>query len=394
MTRKVYVVDAIRTPIGKFGRTLARFSAVELGSMVIKSIVDRNNLDPNDVDIVVFGHVIRAGTGMDTARQASIKAGIPEHVDAMTVDMVCASGMAGIITGASMIKAGDVDIAIVGGMESMSRTPFIIPWEYRWGVKLLYGRETPILDALVYEGLTDPFNGMIMAQEADMLAKEHGVTRSELEEVALESHKKAYRATVDGIFKKEIHPVEVDGQVILDNDEGIRGDTTIDKMARLPPIFPGGLHTAATSSQISDGASALLLVSEDALSKYGWKPRASIKGYSWGGLETWKFPAAPIYAVRKLLDKHGLSIDVIDVFENNEAFAVSTIVYERLLDIPRKKINVFGGAIALGHPLGASGARITTTLLNAMEHLSANLGVASICHGMGGATALLLEREK
>ena len=390
--KDVFIVDAIRTPIGKFGKTLARFSPVELGALAIKSILERNNVEKDKIDIVVMGHVIRDGTGMDTARQASIQAGIPKYIDAMTVDMVCASGMAAIINSASLIKAGDVKIAIAGGMENMSRSPFVIPWEYRWGVKLLYGRTTPIIDSLVYEGLTDPFINKIMAEEADMLAKEKGISRKRLEEIALESNIRADQATKKGYFKKEIVPVTFNGNIVLEYDEGIRGDTTLEKMARLPPIFPGGIHTAATSSQISDGAAALLIADEDIISKNEWKPRAKIIGYSWSAVDTWRFPEAPVYSVEKLLEKTGYSLNEIDVFENNEAFALSTALYEDMLGIPRNKINLFGGAIALGHPLGASGARITTTLLNVMEHKNFKRGVASICHGTGGGTAILIER--
>ena len=390
--KEVFIVDAIRTPIGKFGKALARFSPVELGAFAIKAIVERNKVEKNKVDIVIMGHVIRDGTGMDTARQASIHAGIPKDIDAMTVDMVCASGMAAIMNAASLIKSGNANMIIAGGMESMSRSPFVIPWEYRWGVKLLYGRTTPIIDSLVYEGLTDPFINKIMAEEADMLAKEKKVSRERLEEIALESNLRADQATKKGYFKSEITPITLDENIVLDYDEGIRGDTSLEKMARLPPIFPGGVHTAATSSQISDGASALLIADEDAVSKYNWKPRAKIIGYTWAAVDTWRFPEAPIYAVKKLLEKTGYTLNEIDVFENNEAFALSTALYEDMLGVSRDKVNLFGGAIALGHPLGASGARITTTLLNVMEHKNLKRGIASICHGTGGGTAILIEK--
>ncbi len=389
---RVYIVDAIRTPIGKFGRSLMHFSPQDLGALTIKWLIGRNDLDPNTIDFVVMGHVIRDGFGMDTARQAAIKAGIPSSIDAMTVDMVCASGMAAVITGYNMIKAGEADIVVSGGMESMSRSPFLIPWEYRWGVKLLYERKTPIIDSLVYEGLTDPFNGMIMAQEADKLALELGVKRDELEEIALTSHRRAWEATEKGFFKNEYYPVKVDDKVILDRDEGIRPDTTLERMAKLPTIFPDGVHTPATASQISDGAASLLLASEEALDRLGLRPRAEIVSYAINGVETWRFPEAPIGAVEKLLDKTNLSIDDVDYFENNEAFAVSTVVFERKLGVPREKLNIFGGAISLGHPLGASGARIIVTLLNVLENKGGSLGLASICHGMGGATAILIKK--
>jgi len=388
---KVYIVDAIRTPIGKFGKSLMHFGPQDLGAMTIKWLMERNRLEPNAPDFVVMGHVIRDGFGMDTARQAAIKAGLAHDIDAMTVDMVCASGMAAVITGFSMIKAGEADLVIAGGMESMSRAPFIIPWEYRWGVKLLYERKTPIVDSLVFEGLTDPFNGMIMAQEADKLAKELGVKREALEEVAYISHKRADEATRKGYFKNEYLPVKLGEKVFLDRDEGIRGDTSLEKMAMLPTIFPNGLHTPATASQISDGASSLILANDDALDRFGLKPKAEILTYSIAGVETWKFPMAPIKAVRKLLNKLNMEVNEIDYFENNEAFAISNIVFEDMLGIDREALNIFGGAIALGHPLGASGTRIITTLLNVLTINSGKYGVASICHGMGGATAIIIK---
>lgn len=394
LVNKVYIIDAIRTPIGKFGRSLMYIPPQDLGALTIKWLLMRNELEPSIPDFVVMGHVIRDGFGMDTARQAAIKAGLPPEIDAMTVDMVCASGMAAIITGYNMIKAGEASIVIAGGMENMSRAPFIIPWEYRWGVKLLYERKTPIIDSLVYEGLTDPFNGMIMAEEADKLARELGVNREALEEVAYTSHMRAYEATHKGYFNNEYLPVKIDNKVLLVVDEGIRGDTSLEKMAKIPTIFPGGLHTPATASQISDGASALLLAGSSALDKYGLKPCAEILGYSVSGVETWKFPLAPIEAVKKLLGKIGMGIEEIDYFENNEAFAISNIVYEDMLGVSRDKLNVFGGAIALGHPLGASGARIVTTLINVLRVKGGRMGVASICHGMGGATAILIKYLK
>ena len=390
---KVYIVDAVRTPIGKFGRSLISFPPQELGAMVIKWLIERNGVDSDWPDFVVMGQVIRDGFGMDTARQAAIKAGLSHEIDAMTVDMVCASGMAAIITAYNMIKAGEADLVIAGGMESMSRSPFLIPWEYRWGVKLLYGSQTPIIDSLVFEGLTDPFNGLIMAQEADKLAKELRVGRDQLEEVALNSHRRAYEATEKGYFKREYREIRVGDRVVLDRDEGIRGDTTLERMAKLPTIFPGGVHTPATASQISDGAAALLLASEEAIDRYGLGRRAEIIGYSVAGVETWRFPLAPIKAVEKLLSRLNMDISEVDYFENNEAFAISNIVFEDMLGVDRDRLNVFGGAIALGHPLGASGARITTTLLNILETHGANIGLASICHGMGGATALMIRRK-
>ncbi len=390
--KDVYIVDAIRTPIGKFGGSLMNFSAIELGALLIKKIIERNNLDPSNLNIVVMGQVIRDGTGQNTARQASIMAGVPNNVDAFNVDMVCASGMMAVINGASLIKSGDADLVIAGGMESMSRSPFIIPYQYRWGVRIDYTRDLKILDSLVYDGIQDPFNGLVMLQEADMVAAERRYTRERLEEIAYESHMRAHNATKHGYFKKEIIPITNNNKIILEIDEGIRPDTSLEKMSKLPPVFIGGIHTAATSSQISDGASTILLASEEAIGKYNLRARAKIVGYSWAALDSWRFSEAPIYAVRKLLTKTGYTVKEVDLFENNEAFAVSTALFEDLLDVSRDRLNIFGGAIALGHPLGASGARIITTLINAMEQYNYFRGVAALCHGTGGATSIMIEK--
>lgn len=390
--RDVYIVDAIRTPIGKFGGALMNFSAIELGALLIKKIIERNNLDPASLDIVVLGQVIRDGTGQNSARQASIMAGVPYDVDAFNVDMVCASGMMAVINGAALIKSRDADLVIAGGMESMSRSPFIIPYQYRWGVRIDYTRDLKILDSLVYDGIQDPFNGLVMLQEADMVAAERRYTRERLEEIAYESHMRAHNATKHGYFKKEIIPITNNNKIILEIDEGIRPDTSLEKMSKLPPVFQGGIHTAATSSQISDGASTILLASEEAIGKYNLRVRAKIVGYSWAALDSWRFSEAPIYAVRKLLTKTGYTVKEIDLFENNEAFAVSTALFEDLLDVSRDRLNIFGGAIALGHPLGASGARIITTLINAMEHYNYFRGVAALCHGTGGAASIMIEK--
>jgi acetyl-CoA C-acetyltransferase len=393
--RAVYIVSAVRTPIGKFGRSLARLPAVELGAIAVREALERAGIEPKQVEFVVMGHVIRAGTGMDTARQAAIRAGIPLEVDAMTVDMVCASGMAAIITAAQAIRAGDYDIVVAGGMESMSQAPFIIPSTTRWGVRHLIGKRLEVLDAMVYDGLTDVFLGKIMGEEADMVAREHGYTREQLDEVAYESHRRAAYAWDHGLFKDEVVPVDVtyNGErVYLDRDEGVRPDTSLEKLAKLPPAFgPNGLHTAGTSSQLSDGAAALVLASEDKVRELGLKPQAKIIGYAVGGVETWRFPEAPIHVVRKLLSRLGMSIADFDYFENNEAFAVNNLLFRDLLGVGLDRLNVFGGAIALGHPLGASGARIVTTLINVLRRKGGRRGIASICHGLGGAAAVALE---
>jgi acetyl-CoA C-acetyltransferase len=392
----IYIIDAIRTPIGRFGGSLKRFSAVDLGSIAIKHLIDKHGIPYEAYDIVLMGHVLRTTTGQDTARQAAIKAGLPLSLDAMTIDMVCSSGMASVILGSSMLRAGDLTngLAIVGGMESMSNAPFAIPSDYRWGVKFILNRRYELIDTMYHDGLYDIVENKVMGDEADKVAKERGIVKEELDEIGYRSQIKALKALNQGLFRDEIIPIRDEaGEVILDRDEGIRENTSLEKIRGLKPVFSNdGLHTAATSSQISDGAAALILGDEDAVSKYDLSPRARIIGYSWASTETWRFVEAPPIAIKKILDKTGFYIKDIDVFENNEAFAVSSIVVNQDLGIDYDRLNLFGGALALGHPIGCSGARIIVTLLNVMEKKNYRYGMASLCHGLGGATAILVER--
>ena len=387
----VYVVSAVRTPIGKFGGTFKDISPVELGSIAIREALRRANIEPSKVDIVIMGNVLRTGHGQDLARQAAIKAGIPVEVDGYSVDMVCSSGMMSTINAIQMIKSEDADIVVAGGMESMSQAMLAIKSDVRWGIKMLMNKKLELIDTMLNDGLTDPFNMKLMGQEADMVAKAHNITRRELDEVAYESNRRATEATDKGYFLKEIVPVKV-GEKEITQDEGIRRDTSIEKLLQLKPAFgPEGLHTAGNSSQISDGAAALVLMSEKAVKEYKVEPLAKILGYSWVGIESWRFPEAPIFAVKKLLQKLNMDISQFDYFENNEAFAVNNVLYNRYLGVPYDKLNVFGGAIALGHPIGASGARIVATLINVLSTMGGKRGIASICHGIGGSTAIAIE---
>ncbi|PCN50853.1 acetyl-CoA acetyltransferase [Candidatus Geothermarchaeota archaeon ex4572_27] len=391
----VYIVDGLRTPIGRFGQSLKDYSAVDLGAYVIRKLLEKTKVPPGDIDIVLMGNIIRAATGQDTARQAAIKAGIPPDIDAVTIDMVCSSGMTAVMMGASMIKAGDVKhgLVIAGGMESMSQGAFAITPKIRWGVRFLLREKIELIDTMYHDGLYDVIERQVMGAEADRVAKKRGVSREELDKIGYMSHMRAAKATKEGLFKSEIVPVVEGDRVILDHDEGIRPDTTLEKISKLPPAFgKDGLHTAATSSQLSDGAAALLLASEDAIAKYDLKPRARIVGYAWAAVETWRFVEAPPIAVKKVLEKTGYSLDEIEVFENNEAFAISSIIFNQDLGVPYDKFNLFGGAIALGHPVGCTGARIIVTLMNVMEKKGFKRGMASLCHGLGGATAILIER--
>jgi len=387
----VYIVSAVRTPIGKFGGAYKDVPPVDLGAVVIKEALKRAGVEPNKVDITIMGNILRAGHGQDLARQAAVKAGVPMEIEGYCVDMVCSSGMISTINASQMIKSGDADIVVAGGMESMSQAMLAVKSDARWGVKMLLGKQLSFIDTMLMDGLTDPFNMKLMGQEADMVAKSHNFTRRELDEIAYESHKRAAMAADKGYFKDEIVKVTIDGKEIT-QDEGIRRDTSIEKLSQLKPAFtPDGVHTAGNSSQISDGAAALVLMSEKAVKEYKVEPLAKIIGYSWVGIESWRFTEAPVFAVKKLLQKLNMDISQFDYFENNEAFAVNNALYNRYLGVPYDRLNVFGGAIALGHPIGASGARIITTLINVLSKMGGKRGIASICHGTGGSTAIAIE---
>lgn len=394
--KNVVVLEALRTPIGKFGRSLKDLHPSELVAILIREALQRLDIKPSEIDLVVMGNVIRCGLGQLTAKQALIKAGLPPTIESMNIDMVCSSGMASIEVGALHISQGSAKIVIAGGMESMSYSPLVLPNRFRWGVQHLTGRSVEIVDSMVYDGLTDPIHSYHMGAIADLFARRHGFSREELDEVAYESHMRAARARDAGLFKREIVPVKLrgdSGEIELYSDEGIRDDTSLEKLAKLRPVFtPEGPHTAGNSSQLSDGASILVLADENYARERGFRIRAKILGFSGVDTDPLDFPGAPVPAVKEILKRFSLNTNEIDLFENNEAFAVSTTIFTRELGVGRDKLNIFGGAIALGHPIGATGARITTTLINALEIKGLKRGIASLCHGLGGATALLIER--
>ncbi len=388
--KEVYVVSGARTPIGKLLGMLSKLSPVELGAHVVKGALIKGSVPFEAVDTVVMGNVLRAGHGQDLARQISIRAGIRPEVDAYSVDMVCSSGMMSFINAVQQIKGDDSQVVVAGGTESMSNAPFVTDSMPRYGVKFARGG-LRLSDSLLIDGLTDPFNQKLMGEEADMVARKFDISRKELDEVSYESHRRAAYATDNGKFKEEILPIQLGG-ISLDKDEGIRRDTTMEKLSRLPPAFgPEGLHTAGSSSQMSDGAAALVLASGDAVKRYKLEPIAKVLGYSWTGIESWRFTEAPIIAIKKLLSKLDMNLSQFDFFENNEAFAVSSVLFNKLLEVPYEVLDVYGGAIALGHPIGASGSRIIVTLLNVLKERGGRRGIASLCHGIGGATAVALE---
>lgn len=393
--REVFVVSAARTPIGRFGGALKDFSPMDLGAHAMKAALERSGLEASALDLFVFGHVLRAGHGQLTPRQAAFKAGIPNTVDGYMVDMVCASGMQATANGTLAIKNGDAEAVLVGGMESMTQTGFYLSSRARWGYKYLAGAPEQLQDLLARDGLSDPFTGEAMGDQTERLAAEFGVTRAELDQVALESNSRAAKAQESGAFKAEIAPVEVKsrkGSDWVDKDEGVRPETTLESLAALRPAFKKeGVLTAGNASQISDGAAALLLASGEAVQQHGLKPIAKILGSSWAAGEPWRFPEAPVPAVKKLMAKLGQQVSDFDLFENNEAFALNNILFNRLLGVPMEALNVNGGAIALGHPIGASGARVLVTLIHALQNRSKQRGLAAICHGTGGSVALALE---
>ena len=394
--REVYIASAVRTPLGRFGGVLSDFSPADLGAQAMKAALERAGIPGSALDLYIMGNVLRAGHGQLVPRQAAYKAGIPETVDGYAIDMVCSSAMVSLMNATLAIRCGDADIVLAGGMESMSQTGFFLSHRARWGYKFLLGAPEQLTDILLRDGLSDGTTGESMGDQTERIAEQHGFTRKDVDEIAFYSHQRAAVATERGSFKHEIVPIEVTtkkGTQVVAADEGIRPDTTLETLAKLRPSFKKeGILTAGNSSQITDGAAALILASQSAVEKYGLKPIAKVLGGSWQGGESWRFVEMPIGAAKKLLEKLQLQISDFDLFENNEAFAVSSLLFQRMLDVPLDKLNVHGGSIALGHPIGASGARIVVTLLNALQEQDRTLGMAALCHGTGGGTAIAIER--
>jgi acetyl-CoA C-acetyltransferase len=392
MAKEVYIVAAVRTPIGSFGGSLKSFSATQLGGIVIKAVVDKTKIDPTIVDEVIFGSVIQAGLGQAPARQAALNGGLPHKVICTTVNKVCASGMKTIAQAAQSILLGDADIVIAGGMESMSNVPFYNT-QQRWGNK--YG-DTTILDGLAKDGLVDVYDKVAMGNFADLCAKEHTISREDQDAFAIESYQKSQAATEKGLFKEEIVSITIPQKkgesIIIDKDEE-PFNVKFDKIAQLNPAFTKeGTVTAANASTMNDGAAAILLMSGEKMKALGLKPLAKIVSYADAEQDPKWFTTAPSLALPKALAKAGLSINQIDFFEFNEAFSVVGIVNTQLLKIDPSKVNIHGGAVSLGHPLGCSGARIVVTLTHILESNQKQFGAAAICNGGGGASAIVIER--
>ena len=396
--KKVVIASACRTAIGKMGGVLSTVPAVDLGATVIKEAVKRAGLKPEDVDHVYMGNVIQAGLGQNPARQASLKAGLPVTTPAVSVNVVCGSGLNCVNMAADMIIAGDADIVVAGGMENMSLAPYVLP-HARFG----YRMNTPkdgLVDAMVHDALWDAFNDYHMMVTAENVAKQWNLTREELDEFAANSQNKACDARDNGRFKDEIVPVEVNmgkkkGIVVVDTDEGPRERQTPEVLAKLRCCsgVEGGVVTAGNASGINDGAAALVIMSEEKAKELGVKPLATWVAGALGGVDPSIMGVGPVAATNKVMAKTGLKIEDFDLYEANEAFAAQSVAVGKDLHFDLSKLNVNGGAIALGHPVGASGARILVTLLYAMQQRDAKRGLATLCIGGGMGCATVVERD-
>ncbi len=387
---KVVILSAVRTPIGNFMGGLSSIPATHLGAIAIKEAVKRAGVDPAEIGEVLMGQVLQGGVGQAPARQAMRYAGIPDHVNAMTVNKVCGSGLKAICLGANSIKLGETDVIVAGGMESMTQCPYALP-KARMGYRLGDGK---IVDLMVYDGLWDPYEDFHMLMTGELIAEKYDISREEMDAFALESNNRALKAQAEGWFKDEIIPVEVKqrkGTVVIDRDEGPR-ETSMEKLAKLPPAFKkDGNVTAGNASKISDGAAAVVISSMSKAEKLGVKPLAEIVAYNYWHVEPKWVMEAPIPGVKALLEKTGLTIDDIDLVEHNEAFASASCAVKKALGIPHEKFNVHGGAVALGHPIGASGCRILVTLIHALKLRGLKRGLATICLGGGGAVSMIIE---
>lgn len=388
--KKVVITHAKRTPIGSFNGSLSQFSASELGSIVIKSLIEESRIDVKSIDEVIMGNVLTSGMGQAPARQAAIFAGLTDHTECLTVNKMCGSGLKAVMLAAQAILVGDAEVIIAGGQESMTNSPYVLP-KARNGYRLGNGE---IVDTVVYDGLWDKYNNIHMGSCAEKCAKDFHFTRNELDEFAAASYRKALDAQSSGRFEDEITKVAVSnksGSVVFDKDEEPL-KVNFEKIPLLKPVFQkDGVVTAANASSINDGASALLIMSEEKALELGLKPLVEIIAQSSAAKAPIEFTTAPADAISRLLHKSNLKIADIDLFEINEAFAVVSLAVNKILALDPDKINVNGGAVALGHPIGASGARILTTLIYEMKKRNSVYGVASLCIGGGEASALLIK---
>ncbi|MFN3467270.1 MAG: thiolase family protein [Candidatus Brocadiales bacterium] len=398
MDRTPVILSAARTPIGGFGGSLGQIPATQLGVIAAKGAIQRSGVEATNVEQVIMGNVLSAGLGQAPARQVALGCGLPTGTNALTVNKMCGSGLKAVMLGAQAILCGDAEIMLCGGMEGMSRAPYLLE-QGRWGYRIGHG---PLVDSMIKDGLWDVYNNFHMGHAAELVAERYRISRKEADDLALQSYERALQAQRQGGFREEIIPIEIaqvsgplqstQGKKTLVAEDECPRRLDRDKMATLSPVFKeGGVLTAANSSALSDGAAAVVLASEDRARGLGLRPMARILGYSEAAMAPELFSLAPVEAINKLLRKLNLDVKDIDLFEINEAFASTCIAIYRELGLDLDKVNVRGGAIALGHPIGASGARILTTLLYALKGRPGSQGVASLCIGGGEAVALAVE---
>jgi acetyl-CoA C-acetyltransferase len=391
-TTDAVILSGCRTAIGTFGGAFKDVSAVDLGTVAVREAVRRSGVRPDQVDEVILGNILQAGLGMNPARQAAIKAGLPDSVPATTVNKVCGSGLQSVMMAAQAIKAGDAEIVVAGGTENMTRAPYLLPGA-RWGERLGNGT---VLDHMIHEGLTDAFHDIHMGVTAENLVERYGISRADQDAFAAESQRRAESAIESGAFKDEIVPVFVPGkkgETRVDTDEHPRPGTTAESLAKLKPAFKkDGTVTAGNASGLNDGAAALVVAGTERAKRLGLSPLARIVSYAAAAVDPKVMGIGPVPAVRKALEKASLGADAIDLFELNEAFAAQSLAVLRELRLDAEKVNVLGGAIALGHPIGASGARILVTLVHALRARQRRYGLAALCIGGGQGVALVVER--
>jgi acetyl-CoA C-acetyltransferase len=391
--QEAVIISAVRTPTGKFQGLLKSFSATDLGAIAVKEAVKRAKIKPEDVDEVIMGCVIQAGLGQAPARQAALKAGLPPEVSALTINMVCGSGLRAVALAAQAIRTGDADFVVAGGMESMSNAPYALPGArdgYRMG-------NQAVVDLMIHDGLWCPFENWHMGNTAEVVAQKYEITRQEQDEYAYHSHRKAAEAQKAGLFKEEIVPIEIPQKkgepIVLDYDEPIRPDTTIEALSKLKPAFQkDGTVTAGNAPGVNDGASAVVVTSLEKAKELGIEPLARIVSYATSGIEPKYIMLAPIEGVRRAVEKAGWALSDVELFELNEAFSVQALGVMRELGINPDLVNVNGGAVALGHAIGSSGSRILTTLLYEMKRRNVKKGVAGLCLGGGNSVAMAVER--
>ncbi len=392
---EIVIVSGVRTAVGKFQGSLSGYTAPQLGAIAVREAVKRAGIDPKIVDECIMGNVISAGLGQNPARQAALFGGLDSGVSAMTVNKVCGSGLKAVALGAQSILAGNAEVVVAGGMESMTNAPYLLP-QARAGYRMGNGT---LVDAMVHDGLWDVYNDYHMGATAENVAEKYNITREQQDEYALNSHKKAAEAQAAGRFKDEIIPLEIPGKkgqpaTVFYADEGVRPETSLEALGKLKPAFnKDGTVTAGNAPGVNDAGAAFVVMSAKKAAEMGAKPLARIVAQAASGVEPKWVMMAPVTGVRKAVARAGWPLDSVDVFELNEAFAVQAIAVTRELGVPLERVNVNGGSVAIGHPIGASGARILVTLLYAMRQRNARRGVAALCLGGGNSVALAIERD-